>query len=390
MVFALPASALADGPAAIATPPVVQATPSGALQIAQPGRYDIRALAVPAGFLGAVALNVDDSGAAYGYGYLDSAQYYSQRRRPIRWTPSGNPVKLGADDATDGAAVGMLNGQPVYWTSRGTYPNQLTNGFIGETLVPGFVPNGIVSGKLYGFKYNSAQRPSNGDGHVHGFGDILPGYGTSVFGMNAAGVVVGTDQVPSHDTMYRMFYGTQGGTYPGVKPFGYFTGVTTDGVAVGAKSTVPTDPHADYHAYRYKPGTAINDDLGTLGGKQSRATAVTPDGKFIVGWSNTADTAMRAFVFWNGRMFDLNTLVDYPVGGDTPVMALRNANGVSNDGKICGFGFASGGRGLPFVASPKPSTGVRALSSAMVSALSAMPKVDLNDLPVTKAPRPKK
>ena len=66
-------------------------------------------------------------------------------------------------------------------------------------------------------------------------------------------------------------------------------------------------------------------DLGTLGGTESRAYGISPNGK-VVGWTKMSDNAQHAFLYSNGSMQDLGTL-----GGRT-----STAYGVNNLGQVVG------------------------------------------------------
>ena len=81
-------------------------------------------------------------------------------------------------------------------------------------------------------------------------------------------------------------------------------------------------------AFRYADSRFT--DLGSLGGTSSRATAINDAGE-IVGWSTLAGAdpqAQRAFLYVNGRMFDLNDLVE-----PLPV-PLSEAPKINNRGQI--------------------------------------------------------
>jgi len=74
------------------------------------------------------------------------------------------------------------------------------------------------------------------------------------------------------------------------------------------------------HAFTYANG--VMTDLGTLGGDSSAATGINNQNQ-IVGWSRTAVSPSRAFVFWKGVMIDLGTL-----GGNYSSAAAINNHGL--------------------------------------------------------------
>jgi probable HAF family extracellular repeat protein len=73
-------------------------------------------------------------------------------------------------------------------------------------------------------------------------------------------------------------------------------------------------------------------DLGTLGGAKSSAADINNHGQ-IVGYAETASGARRAFLYENGVLVDLNTLLE-PGSG----WVLVSANAVNDAGQIAGEG----------------------------------------------------
>ena len=85
---------------------------------------------------------------------------------------------------------------------------------------------------------------------------------------------------------------------------------------------------AGTRAFRYENSRFT--DLGSLGGTSNGATAINDVGQ-IVGWSTLVGAdpqAQRAFLYVNGRMYDLNDLVE-PL--PTPLTEARRIN---NRGQI--------------------------------------------------------
>jgi probable HAF family extracellular repeat protein len=94
------------------------------------------------------------------------------------------------------------------------------------------------------------------------------------------------------------------------------------------------------HAFLYRRGTLS--DLGTLpGGASSSANAINEDGE-IVGVSVATDgVTSRAFIYVNGQMYDLNSLLDTasPTAGS---VKLEEAVGINSHGWIAANGTRDG------------------------------------------------
>jgi probable HAF family extracellular repeat protein len=92
-----------------------------------------------------------------------------------------------------------------------------------------------------------------------------------------------------------------------------------------------------YHAFRTHPNKAINpvtDDLGSLGGNNSYAAAINTSGA-VVGFADTF-YGTAAFIFVD-RMVDLNTLIPANAG-----WTLTDALGINDVGQIVGRGLYKG------------------------------------------------
>lgn len=104
---------------------------------------------------------------------------------------------------------------------------------------------------------------------------------------------------------------------------------------VGQSFRNETGDHLAYDSRRgfaWRPFDAANPStvLGTLGGRESEAMDVNRSGQ-IVGWSNTKNQGNQAFIYKDGEMLNLNTLVD---AGNNK---LNWAFGINDDGDIVGF-----------------------------------------------------
>ena len=109
-----------------------------------------------------------------------------------------------------------------------------------------------------------------------------------------------------------------------------------------------------------------HEDLGVLPGDfTSAGLAINSRGE-VVGASNDTDGNLRAFIWRNGLMTDLNTLVP----ADSPLYLLFAA-GINERGEIVGFGATPGGDVHAFLATPDNSVAVsKALGVERPDALS--------------------
>jgi probable HAF family extracellular repeat protein len=91
----------------------------------------------------------------------------------------------------------------------------------------------------------------------------------------------------------------------------------------------------NFHPFRWTPGVGMV-DLGTLGGSNSYAYAINNSGS-IVGYSQIAGGGARAFLYQDGTMYDLNTLI--PAGSG---WILGAALDINERGHIAGYGTLNG------------------------------------------------
>jgi len=117
--------------------------------------------------------------------------------------------------------------------------------------------------------------------------------------------------------------GLQGATYSAAYS------INTGGEIVGGSRT-DSSSGAPTHAFLYSQGAMT--DLGTLSGDSGSSANSINDSGQIVGVSQT-DTTSRAFLYENGQMYDLNTLIDptSPLAGQ---VSLQEAIGINTNGWI--------------------------------------------------------
>jgi probable HAF family extracellular repeat protein len=201
------------------------------------------------------------------------------------------------------------------------------------------------------------------NGVMQDLGTLPGGDWSRAMGVSADGSVVvgeaGTAPGQSRTFLWRVFFGrafswraflwTEAGgmqdlgTLPGGDCSQAF-GVSADGsVVVGEALIVAAGQDRAFpwqnRAFRWQNG--VMQDLGTLGGDESEASAVSADGSVVVGWATNAAGQDRAFRWTvSGGMQDLGTL---PGGGES------QAFGVSADGSVVvGWALTAAGYGRAF------------------------------------------
>jgi probable HAF family extracellular repeat protein len=173
-----------------------------------------------------------------------------------------------------------------------------------------------------------------GDGHAfvydHGHVTILPGIISGGYGganaINTSGVVVGWAQTSatSYAVMYNHGIMTNLNVWRG--PYSVAYDINDSGQVVGEAGTVNYGPR---RAFLYKDGTMK--DLSTLGGNSSAAFGINNSGQ-VVGQAAFKPTSseVHAFLYSNGKMMDLLG----PLGINFSPSA---AKGINKLGQIVGW-----------------------------------------------------
>jgi probable HAF family extracellular repeat protein len=119
--------------------------------------------------------------------------------------------------------------------------------------------------------------------------------------------------------------------------------INNQGQVVG-NSDLPGDTTFDAFLWTRKTGMQ---DLGTLSGDVASVSLSINDAGSVVGASLDADFNPRAFLWEEGVMTDLNTLI----AGDSPLYLLTGCS-VNSRGEITGLGLTSTGETHTYLASP--------------------------------------
>lgn len=194
---------------------------------------------------------------------------------------------------------------------------------------------------------NSAFRTTAGGtmATADNLGTLLPNNCRSAQGwaINDLGVVVGdsatqlTTGIPNH-----AFRAAPGSAMVDIHPAGaYDSSIAVDvnsaGQIVGTVSIGPAFSPTAQHCYRTTPGQSIQlpaDSLGNLGAAFCSARGINADGD-VVGSSSTG-SQIHAFIYTDGTMSDLNSLI-----GPTTVV-LTQATGINDSGQISAGGWTNG------------------------------------------------
>jgi probable HAF family extracellular repeat protein len=162
----------------------------------------------------------------------------------------------------------------------------------------------------------------------------LGGVGSEATAINNGGQVVGIADTAS--TPYSAHAFLYSGSGP-MQDLGTLGGRLSEATALNERGQVvgwsnPTDSDAK-HAFLFD-GIGPMQDLGTLGGTTSWAAGINDSGQ-VVGWSPVGynyygDPIDHGFLYENGTMFDLNSLI--PSG-----WTLYGATAINDDGQIVGM-----------------------------------------------------
>jgi probable HAF family extracellular repeat protein len=177
----------------------------------------------------------------------------------------------------------------------------------------------------------------------------LPGGALSYgYGINNSGQVTGESAVNAGATIYHAFLysggsmrdiGTLGGTSShayAINNAGQVTG-TSDYLGIGQ------------HTFLYAINTGMM-DLGTLGGFTSRGNGINNSGQVVGNSYITGNSAVHAFLYSGGAMYDLNNIA--LTGQMADFSYLQIAQGINDHGLITGYGITTNGATRAFLAIP--------------------------------------
>jgi probable HAF family extracellular repeat protein len=293
------------------------------------------------------ASSVNNSGQVVG----TASGYSDYSARAFRLDP-GNPTLVDL-----GTRSGFLSGLASSIANGINDSGQVTGGATESTSAssPCY---GAFSSRAF---RTAANAPVSG---ADDLGTLLVGNCRSSVGyaINSSGQVVGNSfavgSIVGHAFLATPSSSIQDlGTLGGTGSTAY--SINDAGQIVGQAEFDPTKPFVN-HAF-LTTATSTMQDLGTLGGTFSSASWINNSGQ-IVGNSTTAgDSAVHAFIYQNGTMTDLNTLIPSNSG-----WVLFGATSINDLGQIVGTGQFNG-VDAAFRLDPPGSTGVNILLSELTN-----------------------
>jgi probable HAF family extracellular repeat protein len=312
---------------------VVALGPASRVANADNGPYSIHDAGPPAGI--AYGLNKDALVVGAAGDAWTSLAFQTAFGQGPQWLTgldtAGGDAALGVHD--DGWSVGSslfeFSRKPVVFTA-GLATQLLPETMYGEATAVN--RHGVVTGYMYdaGFVLRAAVWAPGGSAQ------LLSDQTAWAFAINDGGVVTGQVMpAPGTGVAFRWQPGV------GFESLPTLGGTSALGRGINNLGDVVGESYRENGFSRIAAWWRSSDDevvdLGTLGGSQSSAADVNNHGQ-IVGWSLDASGERRAFLYADGAMVDLNTLIEPDSG-----WVLLSANAINDAGQITGEGQVEGG-----------------------------------------------
>lgn len=327
----------------------------------------------------------DASGSAYVFG-ADGSGEDAQYTIVDLGTMGGNnvyPRDVNAGGEVAGfASIGSLGQHAFLWSESGGFTDCGTLGFdysygYGCNSAGAVVGKGIymIEGDYHAFFWSSPAGPIQDMG-------TLGGIWSAAYDINDAGQAVGWAHIAGSSYRHAFMWqqgsgmvdlGTDGRYYSDARAindndpvqvagstswsggsdtiaFIWSEGVFTDLPAIGGAYSEAVDLNdlgqvvgwsvdasGNWYATLWNAGGGPAINLGALGGNRSRAEGINNLGQ-VVGWAKNAAAQNRAFLYRDGQMFDLSSLIPPDAGWNY----LREAEAINDAGQITGFGYIEG------------------------------------------------
>jgi probable HAF family extracellular repeat protein len=321
-------------------------------------RYKIISLPTPSGY-DSSALGLNDNGCVVGYSFQGDnyqAFLYSQA--------SGSSIDVGSLGGKMNAACAINGADQVGGYSQDANGN--LNAFLytkeGGIKALGALDGG-VSSEAFGLN-NSGQAVGDSQNATDDHRPVLFDNGgakdlnvcaaqnsnpfRTAYAINDAGQVAGRTDTDA-GAIHAFVLASPGGD---LKDIGTLGGTNSEALAINKSGEVVGDAETASgrpHAFLYRKGSTR--DLGTLPGfdTASFGRSINDQGE-VVGDSESADQK-RAFVYSDGQMLELDKVATNLA--DTGFSSLDVAYGINNRGWIAGYGTATDGRTIAFLAVPE-------------------------------------
>jgi len=245
----------------------------------------------------------------------------------------GAPQKFSAPAASDSYAYGVNDSGAAVGTSyvNGQAHGLIWNGSGTTDLGAGTYATGINNaGAVVG---SNGEAFLYANGVFENLGTLAGGDWSSAYGINNSGTVVGYGTLASG--VCRGFIWTASG---GMTEIGTFGGADSYANAVdGAGDVIGEASLANGYENAFVDIGGVMTDLGTLAGGNSFAYGINDSGSIVgYSWSPTGDSP-DAFLYSNGAMVDLNSLIAAGSGWQ-----LLEAYGINDSDEIVGSGLFDG------------------------------------------------
>jgi probable HAF family extracellular repeat protein len=307
---------------------------------------------------------INDSGQVTGASYFDGAVVWSGMTTEILGNPAaggsaGAAINDSGEVAGSFSPTGIPYTEPVIWNgTTQTVLGTLTGSY--NTAIATTVTAINNLGQVAG--YSPAPDSPEGTGHAvvwtgttpTDLGSLAGANGSSyAYGINDSGQVAGYSDTPSAGIIAAVRW--TNGTPETLDNLGGYN--ISYGYAINASGQVVGNSYSnvtgDEEAVLWNGTTPTG--LGTLGGATSYAYGINDSGE-VIGMSLTSADASTAFLYIDGTMYDLDSLL---LPGSDVTDLIVGENCINSSGQIAATGNVNGvdeALLLTPVAVPEPST----------------------------------